>query len=336
MAFKVEEKTIKGNTVTEITYESAAQKITLTTLGASIKRFFAPDRKGNFENIVLTYADDEDYVENTKYLGATVGPYAGRIFPPELFVNDDHYRLESNFMDNVNLHSGSESISRHNFNHLIKDDQTVLFTTVKPAENSRYPGFITFIVTYRFKEDGMEITYETTTDKDTYTNLTNHTYFNLTGTPAKSILDHWLKIPAEKYLVLDEFYVGQSLEDVSGTPFDFREEKPIREAVETLEKSPQKGIDHPFLLEEQNLSIKDETSGRFLSITTDYETVVVYTNNLPTDHLLEQGLKDRTHHAVCLECQHLPNDIHFSKEPASFQAAGTVKKRHIHYKIGTL
>ncbi len=333
MALEILNKTIGVEKVKEVKYTSAKQKITLLSLGAAIKRWETKDKNGRFENIVITYARDEDYLQNTKFLGATVGPYAGRIYPSELVFGDTTYPLSKNFMDHANLHSGPDNITTHNFHVEQVDPDTVVFETLKPEKDHEFPGNMTFRIIVTFTEDTMRVTYETTSDALGVANVTNHSYFNLSGELKSDIREHTLKLPSNEHVELDGFYIGTLVVKSANTPFDFSNPKPLKEGIMPLQDTPQKGIDHPFILHEGTIVLQDPKSGRNLHMETDYDAVVVYTNNILTDHTFETGKKDSDHLAVCLECQHVPNDINLMAEPKSIIKPGETKTRTTIYKV---
>ncbi len=328
-------KTINNQPVIEVVIESDKYKVVLISLGAAIKRFLTPDTQGEFENITLSYDDERDYLENPKFLGATIGPYAGRIYPPSLRVNHKMYSLESNFMDHANLHSGSDNIMLHNFTSTI-EDEAVIFTTVQKETSSHFPSDMNFEVRYEFNEHGFDIIFNVESDQVAVANLTNHTHFNLSGDAKRTVLEHTLEIPAEQYIHLDAKFIGESIKSVEKTPFDFRTEKPLKKGIAPLKSTPQKGIDHPFVLQDGTITLKDYVSGRYLQVKTNYDALVVYTNNFLTDKLLEPSIKDIDHLSVCLEAQHIPNDVHFLDNATSFMKPNSKKQNIITYRVGNL
>ena len=329
------DKIVSETPIQEIVIETKKYHLVLISLGASIKRFLTPDSDGEFENITLSYDHEHDYIMNPKFLGATVGPYAGRIYPPKLSMNDKTYELERNFMNHANLHSGSDSITNHNFDVTIKDKE-VIFTTVQKEETSQFPSDMTFEVRYCFNDDGFDVIFNVESQHMALANLTNHTHFNLSGDAKRTVLEHTLEIPAEHYVALDETFMGTSIEKVESTPFDFREEKPLKKAIIPLKETPQKGLDHPFVLHKGIITLKDYVSGRYLQVKTDYDALVVYSNNFLTDKLLEPSINDEAHLAICLEAQHIPNDVHFLDNPKSIMKPNTKKQNIISYRVGNL
>lgn len=333
MSLTIREETINDQTIKTITYESPHQKITLISMGATIKRWETKDKNNTFENIVISYQNAQDYLHNTKLLGATIGPYAGRIYPAKLKLDAHVYRLSQNFNKRANLHSGADNLTNVNFSVERLDEQTVMMATENPYKTKEFPSGMHFKVFFTFTKDSLKISYETHSEKTGIANLTNHTYFNLSGNLKTDILNHTLKIPALKYVKLDRDFIAQAIKSTQNTPFDFSKEKHIKEAVLPLKKTPQKGLDHPFLLTEGPVVLKDQQSGRWLQIKTDYDAVVIYSNNFLSHHLFEGDQKDRPHLGICFETQHIPNDIHFSKNIKSLIKPGKIQRRSTTYTI---
>ncbi|MFW5841959.1 MAG: hypothetical protein ACOCU2_01585 [Bacillota bacterium] len=334
MGITIREKTVRGIKTKEVDYESSVQRITITSLGASIKRYETIDKDNHFASIIMHYQDDAYYLDNPKFLGATIGPYAGRIYPAELTLNEKPYPLEKNFLDHANLHSGSSNIALKNFAVTQLNDYQVEFTYTS-SENGMFPGPITYTFIYTFKEDKLRMDYYTRSKEDAVISLTNHSYFNLSGDLATSILEHTLTIPSQQVVELDKYYIPARTISVDNTPFDFRNPKPLKDGINPLKDSPTKGIDHPFYIDNNKpIILHDPLSKRTLKVSTSYPALVVYTNNLPTNILLNNGQTDKDHYAVCLEAQHIPNDIYFETDPKSVVKADTMVHNYIEYQIG--
>ena len=187
-------------------------------------------------------------------------------------------------------------------------------------------------VTYTLNnENELIISYQAISDEDTPFTLTNHTYFNLSGNVKRDILQHELKIKSDRFLPLDhEFIPTGEIKDVAGTPFDLRQGKKLREAIESTD--PQivlvgQGYDHPFVLNahyEKEIVLFDPKSGRTLVVETDEPGVVVYTgNHLPNGEKMN-GVLSRKYLGICLETQALPDAVHHSNFPSCILRAGEV------------
>lgn len=318
-----------------IEFQNQHLKASILSYGATLVDLQTPDHQGTFESIVMRYPKLEDYFENTKLLGSTVGPYAGRIWPAKLTLNEEVWPLDS-LLNRPYLHSERANLARKSFTISDVGEDFVTLKTVHQHLASGYPGTLEVFVTYRFEEDVMTIEYKAHSDQDTYLNLTHHSYFNLSGQLKRDVTSHTLTIPASfVYTLLENGAPGERVE-VKGTVFDFQHAKPLKNALETLQSTKIKGLDHPFNLKEnQPIILDDPISGRRLSIQTSYESVVVYSNNHLINHLFLPKQKDRYYLGVCLETQHLPNDVNLLSHPPSFLPAKTIKVHQTLYQFST-
>ncbi len=317
----------------EIVYQSPYQKIKVLSLGATIKSWEVINQENRFENIVLSYQNDENYLNNTKFLGATIGPNAGRLHPARLNLKGQTYLLSKNFKDHANLHSGIDNFVHRPFSVQKEGENTIIMTLTNPGEMKEFPSLSKVEVKMVFEPKALSIYYTVQSDTYSIANLTNHTYFNLSGNLKTDILNHTLKLPATSHLELDEYFIPKKRIKSKHTPFDFTQFKPLKDAVLPLKDSPQKGLDHPFLLDEGCVILKDDESKRRLKITTDYDSVVIYTNNFTEDIYYQGSKKDQPHLGVALEMQHRPNDINILKRPKSFLKPNQTKQNFIKYEL---
>lgn len=337
----------EGNTVYSYRLENnQGMSISCITLGCIITEIQTPNQNGEIENVVLGYDDVASYLERTNYFGAVVGRVAGRIDKGEFELNGQQYSLPQN--ENTNhLHGGPNGFDRQVWDaELIETESEVgvEFSYLSKDGEAGYPGNLTVKVSYLLNnENELHIKYYATTDKDTLVNLTNHTYFNLSGNVKKDILSHQLKIKSQKILELNNDFIptGEFL-NVDSTPFDFRDGKEIKEAV--LSEHPQiklvgQGIDHPFLLDEnhnEEIMLADKESGRKLIIETDEQSVVVYTSNMLDESFKVRDVQSKKYLAICLETQGLPDSIHHPKFSPCILKAGEEYKTTTKYKFTTI
>lgn len=297
-------------------------EISCLNLGCVITKIFTPDRQGTVENIVLGFNTLEEYLNNPPYFGALVGRVAGRIKGAEFELEGKTYQLENNDGDN-HLHGGKKGFNKVVWKAIpfeTSDEVGVHFQYRSPDGEAGYPGNMDVHVVYSLNNDNeFTIKYEAESDQTTLVNLTNHTYFNLSGDLKRDILNHVLKMDSEQFLELnDELLPTGNLLNVSGTVFDFRNGRKIKDGAES--DHPQNvlaggGYDHPFLLNGQ-IVLSDADSGRKLLIETDAPSVVLYTGNQ-----LEEDLKvtigyARRHLGLCLETQGLPDAVHHPSFPS--------------------
>ena len=331
--FKTQPVQANGKTYLYYVYENEHMKLIFSQLGGTIIDWKTKNMDGAFESIVMSYANAESYHINDKSLGATVGPYAGRIFPSKLELSHGTYELDSNFLNHSTLHSAKDNFQSKLCDVEVVNDHLIIFKTTHDDQNTKYPGQTSYEMVFEIDQNTLHQTYRSFAKKDTYTNLTNHTYFNLSGNLKNDILNHHLIIPASTYGDLNEFFLTQSLSNVEDTIFDFRKPKPLKETVLTLKDTAIKGLDHPFMLEKGPIILKDPYSHRVLEIHTDQDSVVLYTNNFLTEASINHRLMDEPFLAVCLETQHFPNDVHFFKEPFSFHKKDTIHIQKTSYKV---
>ncbi|MGM7724626.1 aldose epimerase family protein [Metabacillus sp. Hm71] len=294
-------------------------KVTCINLGCIITEILTHNKEGQLENVVLGFDDVENYLENSPYFGAVVGRVAGRIKNGSFDLDGETYELPQN--ENANhLHGGLEGFDRKLWDAkpIVTNNETgVEFSYVSKDGEEGYPGTLTVKVTYLLTDQNeLIMTYDATTDKKTLVNLTNHTYFNLSGNIKNDILSHKLKINSKKFLELnDQLIPTGNFLDVENTPFDFQKEKELREAILADHKQVQlvgQGIDHPFLLDEdqkKEIVLLDEESGRKLLVETEEQSVVVYTSNMLGDFRI-RDVQARKYLGICLETQGLPDSIH--------------------------
>ncbi len=207
----------------------------VTPYGATLVSLKTPDRNGALGDIVMGFDSLEGYTQTPPppYFGATIGRYANRIAGAKFTLNGKMYTLDKN--DGANsLHGGF-----HGFDKVLwtakpsADGQAIYFTYVSKDGEGGYPGNLTATVSYTLSPaNEIGIHYTATTDQDTVINLTNHSYFNLSGPGSGDILDHILTINADRFTPVDAGLIPTGeLRKVDGTPFDFRQPHAIGERI---------------------------------------------------------------------------------------------------------
>ncbi|MBS4195599.1 aldose epimerase family protein [Lederbergia citri] len=301
-------------------------KVTCLDYGCTITKIITPDRNGKFENIVLGYDNLEGYLNNSAYFGSVVGRVAGRIGGAEFTLNGKTYSLEKNENGN-HLHGGLKGFDKVIWDVETEekaDEVSVKFSYVSRDGEEGYPGNLKLNVTYTLNNNNeLAIQYEGISDAATLLNVTNHSYFNLSGDLKRNILNHELTLKSDQYLELQENLLPTGeYADVEGTPFDFRQGRFIRTGAES-EHSQNKlaggGYDHPFVLNanrNEEIILKDEESGRQMVVETDEVGVVVYTSNQLTGEDAIYGVLPRKHLGICLETQGLPDAVHHANFPS--------------------
>ncbi|EJU08387.1 aldose epimerase family protein [Fusobacterium hwasookii] len=281
------------------TLENKFLKVEFLNLGAIIKKIEFKDK-----NIVLGYEDIEKYRENPAYLGAVIGRTAGRIKDGLLKLDNTEYQLDKNNNGNT-LHGGKNSIS-HRFWNVQNIENGLCFSIKSSNLDNGYPSNIEIKVSYILNNNELLIKYFVTTDNLTYLNLTNHSYFNLSGDSDNTIYEDILKIDSNYLIGINENSIPCETINLDNNIFDFREDKKLKEffkADNEQKTIANNGIDHPYVFNKEigKLEIKNLESGIKMSVETNNPAVVIYTAN----YLQDIGFKK--HSAICFETQEVPN-----------------------------
>lgn len=331
---KIETKNILNNWKEYTLENSHGMQVRFLNYGGIITEMNVPNRKQEIENVVLRYKDYADYKENPNYFGAIIGPVAGRIENSSFICANKTIRLEKNNGEH-HLHGGT-----HGFHQVIwkttpfeKTNRVgVKLTHTSLAAIDGYPGDLKVTVTYTLTNDNQFIIdYKATTSEDTALTLTNHAYFNLSGNLARTVHAHHVTMAAHEFIELDSSLIptGRKL-DVTNSPFDFREGRKLVDGIQSnarQNKIANHGYDHYFLLNEKatnSILVKEETSGRTMTITTNQPGVVIYTGNALDDSLnLFEG-PSKPHMGVCFETQAPPASLHHKDFPSILLNANEV------------
>lgn len=256
---------------------SAGLRLSLCREGASIAAVYAPDRNGIYSNVSLV----PDAGKNSgTFSGATVAPVAGRIRGGTVPISGVVYQMPRN--DGCNcLHSGPGTLGQALWDIVYQAADEVRFQAVLEDGDCGLPGKRVFTAAYKLH--GMEFTLELTavSDRDTFVNMTNHAYWNLSGNWQADAYDHILQICADKVWYNDHAHLPEQLCPVSGSAFDFRSPRAIREALQDPVGSGQlqnaKGYNNAFVINGAPAVILSHAkSGRMLTIQTDAPCVVFY------------------------------------------------------------
>ena len=318
-------------------------RVTISDRGAALVSWWAPDRYGRVADVLLGYADLQDYVANTSYFGAIVGRWANRISEGRFSLDGSDYLVDRNEGEN-HLHGGLSGFHQALW-QTQTEDNSVRFTLESPSGDSGFPGNLHINVWYRLDDFGrLAISYEATTDAPTPINLTAHPYFNLNGGSA-DISDHLMRINADHYLKTDAGGIPVDVAAVAGSAFDFRQPAPIgpRLAWPDAQIALAGGFDHcycvrrepdakPGLLREV-ARVDDPGSGRRLSVATTEAGLQFYSGNYLG------GVKGRgsqpytTHAGFCLEAQAFPNQINGPEAEAVVLRPGEVYRQRTVYRL---
>lgn len=328
-------------------------KAQFTNLGAKLVTMYAPDKNGNFADVVLGYATAAEYAacdneagKGEPFFGATIGRYGNRIAGGKFALEGQEYQLCINENGITSLHGGFKGFFGVVWDANQVSDNKIEFTYVSQDGEMGYPGTLTTKLTYELCDcNGLKLTYSATTDKPTIVNLTHHSFFNLAGDSAATINDHVLTIPAESITPVDENLIptGEFM-PVAGTAFDFNTPRLIGDSL--VSEHPQmklgNGYDHNWVLSSEpdscglRLAAKlvHPASGRVMTVLTTEPGVQFYGGNFLNG--TQQGKCGKTYpfrSALCLETQHFPDSPNHENFPSTVLQPGQEYKHICVYKF---
>ena len=292
---------------------------TLLDYGATVQSLCIPNRDGGLTDVVLGYDSVGEYETHDAYIGATVGRFANRLGGARFSLNGREYTLAKNNGDNC-LHGGVRGFNDYVWKAEMPDDYSVSFSRLSP--NSCNFG----------------ITYEAVSDADTLVNLTNHSYFDLSG--CGRAMEQTLCIHAERYLELGAgtLPTGQSA-NVSGTPFDFLSPKPV--GRDLGEDDPQLrlggGYDHNFCLSGHLAAeMESAVTGIRMEVFTTMPGMQLYTANFLGDQPGKGGRMMHDRCAVALETQLWPDAMNHWGFPSPVLRRGETLISNTCYNFSTI
>ena len=305
-------------------------ELDVISYGGRITSLKVPDRKGNFENIVLGHDQLEDYIrEDNPFFGAIIGRYGNRIANGKFTLEGKEHTLVTNNGTN-HLHGGIKGFDKvlWNIEPLNNDNTSSLKLTYLSKDGEEgYPGNLIVSVIYTLTNDNaLRVSYQATTDRVTIVNLTQHAYFNLSGDFSKPILDHEVVINADSFLPVDTTLIPTGeIRPVEYSPFDFTTPKVIGKDIDVENEQLKlgKGYDHCWVLNGEQGTMRfvasayDKASGRFMEVFSEEPGVQFYTGNFLDGTLpIPNGRNYEQRTGFCLETQHYPNSPNQSKFPS--------------------
>lgn len=323
-----------GRRVARFTLDTASGLCAqIISYGGALVSLAVPDQAGRLADVVLGFDDLAGYAGGRGHLGALIGRYANRIAGARFTLDGVEHRLTANEGSNQ-LHGGRAGFDRAVWRAVARE------TPAGPAldleHESRdgedgYPGNLAVRVTYTLWPDALVIVYTATSDRDTVINLTNHTYWNLAGHAAGSILEHRLEINAERFAVVGPGQIPTGeLRPVVGTPFDFRTGMAIGARIDDPDDQLRiaGGYDHSFAIRSAHGALRraarvvEPTSGRVLEVLTTEPAVQFYSGNFLDGMRGKAGAAYRRRTGFCLETQHHPDSPNQPAFPSTVLRAG--------------
>jgi aldose 1-epimerase len=291
----------------------------LITYGALLTRLEVPDADGKRVDVVLGFDNLAGYAGDHPYFGATIGRVANRIAFGKFTLGGKEYRLATNNGPH-HLHGGKKGFDKVVWQAEMmpaKEAVAVRFSHTSPNGDEGYPGALTVSVVYTLTNNNeLRLEYEATCDAPTPVNLTHHSYFNLNGPAAGTILDHELQIHADVITAVDQTLIptGQ-YQRVAGTPLDFTQPTVIGSRIAQLAGDPG-GYDHNYVLRggkgqlRTAAILRGPKSGIQMTLSTTEPGLQFYSGNFLDGTLVGKGgIKYLKHHGLCLEAQHFPDSV---------------------------
>ena len=317
-------------------------QVKITNYGGVVTSWTVPDKNGGTSNIVLGFNDLQGYLNKPPYFGALVGRYGNRIGNAQFKVDGQTYKLAANNGKN-SLHGGLKGFDKQVWDATPATDAPSLsLSYVSKDGEEGFPGNLKVNVKYTLTDDNeLVIDYNAETDKATPVNLTNHSYFNLTGDVTNTILDHTVWIDADRFTPVDTTLIPTGeLAPVKGTPFDFTTPHKIGERISAVPGAAPGGYDHNYVLNNSNGSsrlvawVTDSVSGRKLEVYTTEPGLQFYTGNFLDGSLkTSDGKPINKNAAFCMETQHFPDSPNKPSFPSVILKPGEKYHTTTKYKI---
>jgi aldose 1-epimerase len=318
-------------------------KVRITNYGGRIVSILVPDKNGAYQDVVLGHDSIADYENIDGNFGALIGRYGNRINKGQFTLDGKQYQLPINDHGH-SLHGGPVGFHHKVWDAKQLDRSTLELTLTSPDGEAGYPGTLKVKVVYKVTPDNaLSISYTATTDKPTIVNLTNHSYFNLSGDPSKNILDEEVMISADSITPIDStFMTHNTMLAVKGTPFDFRTAKKVGKDLNADNEQLKNGngYDHNFVLNTHgdinkvSASVYDPTSGIMMEVYTVEPGIQFYIGNFLNGKVKgKKGIAYPLRSAMALETQHYPNSPNCPSYPPTVLRPGQTYKSQCIYKF---
>ena len=339
-------KTSSGENIDLYTLRNAnGVETTITNYGGIVVSLKVPDRNGKFDDVVLGFNDLESYTKPGPYFGALIGRYGNRIAKGRFTLNGVEYKLATNNGEN-HLHGGIKGFDKVVWTGRemkTKAGPTVILTYLSKDGEEGYPGNLRVRVVYTLtNKNELKIDYSATTDKDTVTNLTHHSYFNLRGAGNGDILQHEVKINADRFVPIDtgSIPLGE-LRKVMGTPFDFLKSTAIGARIDQDDEQLKNGsgYDHTFVINGRPGTLRlaatayEASTGRTMEVWTTEPGMQFYTGNFLDGLTGKSGKAYPRRSGFCFETQHYPDSPNQPSFPTTTLRRGATYKSTTIYRF---
>lgn len=320
-------KTRDGQEVYSYTIENKnGMKACVMTFGAILKNLYVPDAKGKCEDVVLGYDKLWMYFKNGSCFGSTIGPIANRTDAGKFSIDKKKYQIPVNDRKINNLHTDLDNGFHKRVWNATEGKNSVTFSLTKKDGDMGHPAKMDVSVTYTLTDKNeLKIVYHSDCSKKTVVNMTNHSYFNLSGQKSSNIEDTYLTINASKFTpVRDDAIPTGEIADVKGTPMDFTKEKKIGKDIRKMDYPQLKicgGYDHNYVVDGWNGKLKkiavarDAKSKRVMEVYTDLPGVQFYAGNFIGSNMGKEGYQNGKRKGFCLETQYYPDAVNHANFP---------------------
>ena len=292
-------------------------EVCVTNFGARIVSVLVPDRDGIMRDVVLGFDNIKDYQNVKSDFGASIGRYANRINQGNITIDGEIIQLPQNNYGHC-LHGGPNGWQYKVYKPVEVTRNSISFSLFSPDGDENFPGNVNAKVSYTLTDDNaIRIQYSATADAKTVINMTNHSYFNLSGNPSNPAIDHVLYLNATNFTPVDStFMTTGEIAAVEGTPMDFTTPKAIGQDIENPYQQLRngKGYDHNWVLDtkgnvnELAAKLSCPSTGIAVEVYTNEPGIQIYTGNFLKGNIVgKNGVAYPCRASVCLETQHFPD-----------------------------
>ena len=341
-------KEVEGKQVSLYDLKAGDLVMQVTNFGGRVVSLWTPDRNGDYDDIVLGYADVDTYINNPgeRFLGAVVGPYANRIANGTYTIGDETYNFPQN-NNGQTLHGGLKGLDMVVWDVDTVTANSIVLSYLRPDGDEGMPGNLKIVMTYTLTpENEFRVDYLAETDKTTHVNISHHSFFNLKGEANGTINDHILYINASKTTPVDSKLIPTGeIAEVEGTPFDFRQAKAIGQDVnvENEQLKNGAGYDHNWILDRQTenelelaASVLEPASGRYMEVWTDQPALQFYGGNFFDGTTCgKYGRTLNYRESIALETQKYPDTPNHPDFPSTLLNPGEKYTHVCVYKFST-
>lgn len=343
--------TINDKPVKLFVLKNAKAEVCVTNFGARVVSIAVPDKNGKLTDVVLGFDNIREYADSVNTpsdFGAAIGRYANRIGKGLITVDGKQIQLPTNNFGHC-LHGGPSGWQYSVYEPVEQNDTCLKMVLHSPDGDNNFPGNVTATVTYTLTADNtLDMKFEATTDKETVVNMTNHSYFNLSGDPSMPGMDMELYINADKFTPTDStFMTTGEIVDVKDTPMDFTTPRVIAKTIGDTAFEQIKfgrGYDHNWCLNTYADGKGDDTqvaaslyspaSGIFMEVFTNEPGIQCYTGNFLTGTIKgKKGIAYPQRASVCLETQKYPDSPNKKNFPSPYLKPGEKYYSHVAYRF---